>query len=240
MTLPDLSAIYTRYETFSQIARDRFSGSLAGKLFLRSGLDSQGLAAIVAASIAGACSLCVEPEAECLRAALRAGLCDFVVNPLDEALRILKNELRRGLPISVGLTSDPDSTLIEMVDRGLQPDLLSLPPGEPLQVFIDRGAALLSACGTPAPGTSLLEWTLSTEAARSMPQIARIAAHNLDLSRPDTPSRQHWLQTSARHLGRAFAARNCVRMTPHESTDFVAATRTEFPGIHLTRDGTDL
>ena len=240
MTLPDLSALYTRYETFSRIARDRFSGSLAGRLLLRSGLDPEGLAAMVAATIAGACSLCVEPEAERLRAALRAGLCDFVVTPLDEALRILKNELRRGLPISVGLAADPASTFIEMIDRGLQPDLVSMPPGQPTQAFIDRGAASLPTHDTPPPDGNLLEWTVTEDAVRAMPQIATVAAKSLDLSRPDTPSRQHWLRISARHLGRAFTARSCVRMTPQELTVFVAAARTQFPAIRLASDGANV
>ncbi|MGA7523985.1 MAG: hypothetical protein WBW84_16150 [Acidobacteriaceae bacterium] len=235
---PALSAVYTRYETLTQIARDRFSGSLAGRLLLRSGLDTEGLANIAAAGIAGACSLCIEPEAENLREALRAGLCDFVVGPLDEALRILKNELRRGLPVSVGLTAEPAPILTEMIDRGLQPDLISLPPGEGCQIFVDRGAIALTDHDDSADAaTALIEWTLTTDAARSMPQVARIAAQSLEPARPDTALRQHWLESAPRHLGRAFATRHCLRMAATESAVFIAAARAQFPSIHLTRDG---
>ncbi|MFZ0632338.1 MAG: hypothetical protein WA399_20800 [Acidobacteriaceae bacterium] len=240
LSLPALSTIYGRFETFSRIARDRFSGSLGGKLLLKSPLDADGLADLAAASIAGACSVCIEPEAEQLREALRAGLCDFVVGPLDEALRILKNELRRGLPVSVGLAAEPHSTLAEMLDRGLQPDFVSLPPGEPSRILLQRGALALPEHDSPAPDTVLIEWTLITDIARSMPQIARIAARSLDADRPDTPLRHRWLESAPRHLGRAFATRLCLRMTAAESSAFVAAARTQFPMIRITSDATEL
>ncbi|HEX3987089.1 MAG TPA: hypothetical protein VHX13_10815 [Acidobacteriaceae bacterium] len=240
LSLPTLSAIYDRYETFSHLARDHFSGSLAGKFLLRSGLDAAGLTDLVAASIAGACSLCVEPEAERLREALRTGLCDFVVGPLDEALRILKNELRRGLPVSVGLTTEPGGALAAMVDRGLQPDLVSLPSGEPGSTFVERGALTVPARDAPDPGAALIEWSPTADVARSMPQIARIAAQSFDPNRLDTPRRQRWLRSAPRHLGRTFAANHCVRMTTTETADFVAAVRTLLPATRITRDGANL
>jgi len=240
MNLPALSAVYEQYEILSQLRDGRFSGSLAGKLLLRSGLDENGVAVLVAAGIAGACSLCVEPDAETLREAMRAGLCDFVVGPLDEALRILKNELRRGRAVSVGLASARDSALAEIIDRGLQPDLVSSMPNETSGIFVERGAVVLPAHDASEPGTALIEWTLSADIVRSMAKIGRIAAENLDAQRPDTPRRQHWLESAPRRLGRAFAARHCVRMTPAESAAFAAAAREQFPAVRLTRDGAEL
>lgn len=236
MELPALPILYARYETLSGIAREPFSGSLAGKLLLRAGLERGGIASLVAASVAGACSLCVDADAASLRAALRAGLCDFVVGPLDEALRILKNELRRGEAVSVGLTAEPERALGEMIDRGLQPDLISIEPGDPAGVFLERGALALPESDRPSPGTALLAWTLATEAARSIPQVARLAAQALEPSRPDTPARQRWLHSAPRQLGRAFAGRLCVRMTPCEAAAFLEAARAQFPALEITRE----
>lgn len=237
MKLPALSAIYDRYATFVRLARDAFAGSLAGKLFLRSGLDAAGVAEIAAAGIAGACSLCVDPDGERLRQGLRAGFCDFVVGPLDEALRILKNELRRGVPVSVGVIADPAPTLAAMLDRGLQPDLIALLSGDPRRIFADRGAVTLPVQDEPDPATSLIEWTVDTDIARSVAQTARIAAESLDPARPDTLARQHWLDVAPRHLGRVFAGRHCVRMTAVESAAFAASARAQYPAIRITRDG---
>ncbi|HEY1808111.1 MAG TPA: hypothetical protein VGG42_06080 [Acidobacteriaceae bacterium] len=235
--LPALSAIYDGYENFSRIAQDHFSGSLAGKLFLRFGIEGKGLTAMVGASIAGACSLCVEPDPERLREALRAGLCDFVVGPLDEALRILKNELRRGLPVSVGMTAEPNPTLAEMMQRGVQPDFVSLAPGQP-SGLIDSGALAVGETDTPAAGTAVVEWTLPLNEVRAMPQITRIVTQILDAARSDTPLRQRWLEQAPRHLGRPFAAHQCVRMTATESAAFATAARAQCPIIDIKINGT--
>lgn len=240
MKLPALPAIYEQYETFRRLAQDCFSGSLAGRLVLRAGLDADGLADIVAATIADGCSLCIESDAAALREALRAGLCDFVVGPLDEALRILKNELRQGRAVSVGVIANAEPILAESLNRGLQPDLLSLPAGEARNIFIARGAVPLPARNPPASGTAVVEWTIARDFARSMPQIARIAAESLDSRRPDTPMRRHWLESASRHLGRAFAADHCVRMTPAEESAFVATACIRFPDLRITGDGSPL
>ncbi|HEV2280679.1 MAG TPA: hypothetical protein VGS02_21050, partial [Acidobacteriaceae bacterium] len=57
MPLPDISAIHNQYLALSRVARERFSGLLGGKVLLSIGAD--GLASIIAASIAGAASLWV-------------------------------------------------------------------------------------------------------------------------------------------------------------------------------------
>lgn len=239
MTLPDLSAIYARYEALSRLALDRFSASLAGRLLLCVPLDADGLAMAAASSIAGAASLGVESDAERARAALRAGLCDFVVGSLDEALRILKNELRRGLPVSVALAGEPPSALAAMIDRGLQPDLVSLAHDEPLRAFLGRGATAVPEPNTAHnPDSALLAWSLPADAARSMPQIARLAVQSLDPARADTAFRQRWLERAPRQLGRALAATHCVRMAAAEEAAFLAAVRPRFPAVGITRDGT--
>lgn len=96
-----------------------------GALILNIGLDARGAAMSLASNVAGAVCLSVEPDGEVLRAAFRRGACDFVVNTLDEALRAMKNEIRKGLPLSVGLAAEPEDALREMVERGVAPQLLS-------------------------------------------------------------------------------------------------------------------
>lgn len=76
-----------------------------------------------AVSIAGGTSLALDSDAAQMKAALRAGHLDFVVNSLDEALRALKNEVRQKRALSVGLIADVNSTLAEIDQRGVAPDL---------------------------------------------------------------------------------------------------------------------
>jgi len=86
------------------------------------GCAASGTSAAV--NIAGGATLVLDADAGAVKAAMRRGEVDFVVNTLDEALRALKNQVRMRRPLSVGLTSEVSGALREMVERGVQPDLL--------------------------------------------------------------------------------------------------------------------
>jgi hypothetical protein len=237
LALPDLARVHDRYLSLSRLACEHFAGSLGGKLLLRSAFDADGIAAVVAASIAGTASLCVDADAERLRQGLRQGLCDFVVGHLDEALRILKNELRRSLPVSVGLTAGSEHATAAMIERGLQPDLLSGLTEAQVRIFLERGAISLPPTDEPYPDTSLIEWTVAIDPAQSMPRIARIVSASLDSARSDTPARRLWLDRSPRYLGRAFGHRQCVRATNAELAAILPLVQSEIPSTAITRDG---
>lgn len=244
MPLPDLAAIHDTYLVFTRVAHERFAGELSGRLLLQSGFDAQGAAVVAAGAIAGAASLSIDADAAVLRQALRTGLCDFVVTHLDEALRILKNELRRRLPVSVSLCADPQRAFAEMIERGVQPDLVSADSegrdaalGDALQTFTARGAVLLPIHPAAETGTAVLSWKVAADAARIIPQIADIAAGVLDPGRDDTPARLHWLRIAPRYLGRTFGSRQCLRMTDSEAALFADRMRTEIPAVPITRDG---
>jgi len=96
-----------------------------GTLILNVGLNPTGAAVSLAANIAGAVCLTLEPDPTLLRNALRAGACDFIVNTLDEALRAMKNEVRKHLPLSVGLQGNPTLILQELLERGVSPQLFT-------------------------------------------------------------------------------------------------------------------
>jgi len=95
----------------------------AGALIVCCGLGPGGSALSFAANIAGAGCLAIDARPDVCRAALRSGACDFVVNTVDEALRVLKNEIRQRRPVSVGLTLDSTAALDALVDRGVLPEL---------------------------------------------------------------------------------------------------------------------
>ncbi len=234
LSLPELTRVHDRFLTLSRIARECCNDSLGGKFLLRSSYDADGIASVVAASIAGAASLCVDDDADRLRDGLRAGLIDFVVANLDESLRILKNEIRRALPVSVGLTADPESSIAAMIQRGLQPDLLS---GVQAGNFVQHGALTVPDEASPDPETSLVEWTVAETPAQSMARIAQFAASALDPAGSDTAARRRWLQQAPRYLGRAFSARQCLRMTGAEVSSLLPLAKTEIPSVEITRNG---
>ena len=240
MALPELTQIHERFLALGQIARERFGDSLGGRLLLGSQLDPEGVATVIASSVTGAASLCVDANADRLREGLRAGFVDFVVANLDEALRILKNEIRRARPVSVGVTAQPEPAIDAMIERGLQPDLLCAIPPKRASVLLERGAVSLPFQLQAEPETSILAWTVAEGSARTMRSIAELASAALDPARNDTTARRRWLERSPRYLGRPFAAQQCMRMTSAEAAAFVERAHGAFPAARITRDGQTL
>src|SRR5579864_9118351 len=97
---------------------------LGGRLLYAGELDEDGRALIVAANIAGAASLCATANEHQQKQAVRDGIVDFLVTSLDEALRILKNEIRKHAPVAVCIAAAPAEIEGLMAERGVQPDLL--------------------------------------------------------------------------------------------------------------------
>jgi len=83
--------------------------------------ESATLAA-AAVGIAGGVCLVLSEDAAAMKAALRRGELDFVVNTLDEALRTMKNEVRQKRALAVGCVGNVAAVLAEMVERGVQPE----------------------------------------------------------------------------------------------------------------------
>ncbi len=96
---------------------------LRGRLFFAGTLAEPRAAYLNAASQAGACSLVVAEELTAGKLAMRSGVVNFVVNTLDEALRILKNEIRKRQPVSVCVVGSVSEIIAEMKVRGVRPDL---------------------------------------------------------------------------------------------------------------------
>jgi urocanate hydratase len=96
-----------------------------GALVVACGLGPGGAALSIAANVACAGCVIVDSRTEVCRAAMRFGACDFLVNSVDEALRALKNEIRKGKPVSVALEMDEAAALAELVDRGVLPELFT-------------------------------------------------------------------------------------------------------------------
>jgi urocanate hydratase len=113
------------YETFAAAARKHFGGSLAGKLVASGGMGGMGGAQPLAATMNGAAFLGIDVDPERIKRRVKTGYCDVMVTSLDEALRILKNAVRKGEAASVGLVGNCADLIPEMAKRGVVPDLLT-------------------------------------------------------------------------------------------------------------------
>jgi Urocanase Rossmann-like domain len=137
----------------------------AGDLILSCGLTDSGADLALAANIAGATCLSIERSTEACRIAMRSGAVDFVVNTVDEALRVLKNEIRKRQPLSVALEANPQPALRELLDRGVLPQLFTafaLSPEDP-----DETAYLDAAKRFQAQGASLVDFSSTLDSLPS-------------------------------------------------------------------------
>jgi urocanate hydratase len=135
------------YETFSAAGEKHLGGDLAGKLIVSGGMGGMSGAQPLAATMTGACYLGIEVDPERIKKRLRTGYCDFMVNSLDEALRIIKNAVRKKENISVGLIGNCGDIIPELADRGVVPDILTdqTSAHDPLNGYVPAGMTLEAA-----------------------------------------------------------------------------------------------
>jgi urocanate hydratase len=135
------------FETFSAAAEKSFGGDLAGKLIVSGGMGGMGGAQPLAATMAGASFLGIDVDPERIKKRLKTGYCDFMVNTLDEALRILKNAVRKKEAVSVGLVGNCADVIPELAERGVLPDILTdqTSAHDPLNGYVPNGMSLQEA-----------------------------------------------------------------------------------------------
>jgi urocanate hydratase len=113
------------YETFSEIGRRHFGGSLAGRWVLTAGLGGMGGAQPLAATMAGASILVVECQPSRIEFRKRTGYLQSSSNSLDEALAIIADATKNKKAVSVGLVGNAADVYQEILKRGIVPDVVT-------------------------------------------------------------------------------------------------------------------
>jgi urocanate hydratase len=173
--------------------------SWAGRLVFIAGEGCSAGGLPAAVSIAGGCTLALDPGAAAVKAVFRQGGVDFVVNTLDEAVRVLKNEIRKHKSLSVALIAPLQPTLDEMAGRGIQPDLdLTSAPAEDLLT----------------PWLAARHWS---EVAVHGTSLRALDAQLLSVLPPEDTVRRHWLQRISHYQRPTPGAPRVLWLTPSES-----------------------
>lgn len=113
------------YETFVEVGRRHYGGSLAGRWILTGGLGGMGGAQPLAAVMAGASCLAVECQPSRIDMRLRTGYLDRATDSLDEALSIIDESCKAKKPVSVGLLGNAADVFPELFRRGVRPDAVT-------------------------------------------------------------------------------------------------------------------
>jgi urocanate hydratase len=201
------------------------SHALGGRLVYAGELSGQASQLIRAANIAGAASLTVSAAPGDLREAMRSGVIDFIVTSLDEALRILKNEIRKQQAVAVGVRCEPAEMGHEMMLRGVQPDLLMACPAAILPLcartaFLERGAQPVEPAAED-PQSPLHIWPVP---AAWNARLNELDTKLLGLLPADAMAVRRWLRLSPRYLGHAarrVRSAACHAHTAHRLQDLL-------------------
>ncbi|MGO4262399.1 urocanate hydratase [Lysobacter sp. TAB13] len=113
------------YETFVEMGRQHYGGSLSGKWILTAGLGGMGGAQPLAASLAGACSLNIECKQSSIDMRLRTRYVDEQASDLDDALARIAKCTAAGEAKSIALLGNAAEVLPELVRRGVRPDAVT-------------------------------------------------------------------------------------------------------------------
>ena len=132
------------YETFVEMGRRHFGGSLKGRWILTAGLGGMGGAQPLAATMAGASLLAVECRPSSIEFRLRSGYLDVAAKDLDEALTIIERSIKEEKPVSVGLLGNAAEVLPELLRRGVRPDIVTdqTSAHDPLNGYLPGGWTL--------------------------------------------------------------------------------------------------
>jgi urocanate hydratase len=113
------------YETFVELGRKHFGGSLRGKWFLTAGLGGMGGAQPLAAKMAGASMIAIEVQAKSIERRLETKYVDVKADTIDEALAIVEASHAKGEAITVGLLGNAAEIVPDMFARRIRPDVLT-------------------------------------------------------------------------------------------------------------------
>ncbi|WP_374300521.1 urocanate hydratase [Ferrovibrio sp.] len=132
------------YETFVEMGRQHYGGSLKGRWILTAGLGGMGGAQALAATMAGASMIAIECQPSRIEMRLRTGYLDMQAGSLDEALAMLEAAKKAGRAVSIGLLGNAAEILPEMVKRGIRPDAVTdqTSAHDPLNGYLPAGWSL--------------------------------------------------------------------------------------------------
>jgi urocanate hydratase len=133
------------YQTFAAAGETHFgTPQLNGKTILTAGLGGMGGAQPLAATMAGAATLCIEVDPARIRRRLETSYLDESTDSVDEAVARVREASSEGRPLSVGLLGNAAEVVPELARRGEHFDFVTdqTAAHDPLNGYIPAGLSL--------------------------------------------------------------------------------------------------
>lgn len=113
------------YETFAEIARQHFNGTLAGTITLTAGLGGMGGAQAHAVTMNDGVVIVVECRKERIERKVREGYCDVMAVSLSEALTMAAEAKSKKQALSIGLLGNAATLFAEIANSNMMPDIVT-------------------------------------------------------------------------------------------------------------------
>jgi urocanate hydratase len=113
------------YETFAEIARKRFGGSLAGTITVTAGLGGMGGAQPLAVTLNGGVVICIEADDQRIARRIDHRYLDVRADDLEHAMRLALDAKKARKPLSIGLHGNAAEVLPELAKRGFEVDVVT-------------------------------------------------------------------------------------------------------------------
>ncbi len=174
------------YQTFAAAGEAHFgSPDLSGRTVLTAGLGGMGGAQPLAASLAGASSLCVEVDPSRIQRRLETRYLDELATSLDDGLARLRAAAAEGRAVSVGVLGNAADVFPELAARGERFDLVTdqtaahdpLTGYIPAEVPFEEAAALRAR--DPKRYVELARQSIVAH-VRAMVELAKLGCHVFD------------------------------------------------------------
>lgn len=113
------------YETFAELARKHFGGSLKGRVVLTAGLGGMGGAQPLAVTMNDGIALCVEVDPLRIARRLEMKYLDVKADNLDHAVKLAEEAKSKGESVSIGILGNAAEVLPQLLEKGFVPDALT-------------------------------------------------------------------------------------------------------------------
>jgi urocanate hydratase len=113
------------YETFAELARQHFSGSLKQTITLTAGLGGMGGAQTLAVTMNEGVCIAIDVSETSIQRRLDTKYLDVKTDSLEEAISLAKEAKAEGRPLSIGLLGNAAEILPQMIKLGFIPDVLT-------------------------------------------------------------------------------------------------------------------
>lgn len=135
------------YETFAELGRQHFSGSLKQTITLTAGLGGMGGAQPLAVTMNDGVCIAIDVDEHRIDRRLETKYLDTKVHTIEEAIALAKEAKLEGRPLSIGLLGNAAEILPKMLEMNFIPDVLTdqTSAHDPLNGYVPVGYKLEEA-----------------------------------------------------------------------------------------------